>query len=232
MNRLAVFVEGYTEVVFVEKLILEIAGNKQVLIEYREIRGGGRARRTMGLVRALQPVTNQKYYVLIVDCGGDELVKTRVLEEHENLTRKGYSKIIGLRDVRPAFTHAEIPRLEASLPKYVRNSLIPVEFILAIMEIEAWFLAEASHFPRIDSAITVAAIVAALGFNPENDDMAMRATPTDDLKACYALGGKTYQKSNATTTVNAIDYTSLYFHLTQKIAYLSKLVNSIDSFLA
>ena len=46
MNKLAVFVEGYTEVVFVEKLIEEIAGENNVLIEHREIRGGSSKRRT------------------------------------------------------------------------------------------------------------------------------------------------------------------------------------------
>ena len=46
MNRLAVFVEGYTEVVFVQKLIEEIAGKNNVLIEHRAIRGGSAARRT------------------------------------------------------------------------------------------------------------------------------------------------------------------------------------------
>ncbi len=70
MNRLAVFVEGYTEVRFVKRLVEEIAGHKNVLIEHREIRGGGRGsgvRRTMGLVEAARPHTGQKYYILIVD---------------------------------------------------------------------------------------------------------------------------------------------------------------------
>ena len=137
MNRLAVFVEGYTEVVFVEKLIEEVAGMKNVLIERRLIRGGSTTRRTMRLITAARQRTGEQYYVLIYDCGGDDPVKTRILEEHSNLTKKGYSAILGLRDVRPKFSHADIPKLEADLPKYVKTSLIPVTFIPAIMEIEA-----------------------------------------------------------------------------------------------
>jgi hypothetical protein len=38
MSKLAVFVEGYTEVVFVDKLIEEIAGESNIRIEHREIR--------------------------------------------------------------------------------------------------------------------------------------------------------------------------------------------------
>ncbi|MBM4329574.1 MAG: hypothetical protein FJ118_20735 [Deltaproteobacteria bacterium] len=232
MNRLAVFAEGHTEVLFVEKLLDEIAGQNKVLIEHREVRGGSATRRTMKLIKAAKPNTGQKYYVLLLDCGGDESVKTRIMEEHENLTNKGYSGLIGIRDVRPRFTHNDIPKLEASLPRYIRTSLAPVTFILAIMEIEAWFLAEATHFPKIESSITVAAIKASLGFDPENDSMEQRLCPADDLKACYAIGGKSYVKQQAKTTVDALDYALVYMVLRRKIAYLDRLISVIDAFLA
>jgi hypothetical protein len=231
MDRLAVFVEGYTEVLFVEKLIEEIAGQHNVLIEYRKIRGGSTTRRTMRLIKAAKPVTGQKYFVLLVDCGGDELVKTRIREEHENLTQTGYTKIIGIRDVRPTFTPGDIPKLEASLPKYIKTSLAPVTFILAIMEIEAWFLAEATHYPRIEPSITVAAIKAKLGFDPENDVMEYRLCPADDLNACYAIGGRAYVKRQAKTTVDALDYALVYTVLRSKISYLDRLITGIDVFL-
>src|SRR4030042_5678782 len=103
MNRLAVFVEGYTEAVFVYKLIGEIAPRNNFRIEHWKIRGGKRVPRTLQQVTAASLDTGQEYFVLIIDCGGDRQVKTRILEEHENLTRKGYSRIIGIRDVRPDF---------------------------------------------------------------------------------------------------------------------------------
>jgi hypothetical protein len=229
--KLGVFVEGYTEVVFVERLIEEIAGKNNVLIEHREIRGGTNVRRTFARVRAIKPNTGQKYFVLIVDCGGDVLVKTRIREEHENLTRSGYVKIIGIRDVRPNFLRADIPRLERELPTYIRTSLIPVKFILAVMEIEAWFLAEATHFPKIDPAITVPAIRASLGFDPEVDDMEQRNTPADDLNDCYAIGGKQYVKGAAEDTVKALAFERVYLHLVDKFNYIYRLITSIEEFL-
>jgi hypothetical protein len=234
MNRMAVFVEGYTEVKFVKRLVEEIAGHNNVLIEHREIRGGGKdsgIRRTMGLVETARSDTGQEYYILIVDCGGDEQVKTRIREEHENLTKKGYSRIIGLRDVRSRFTYAEIPRLELNLPRFIKTSLIPVEFILAIMEIEAWFLAETTHYARIDPAITVAAIKSTLGFDPENDDLEQRPHPAEDLRRCYAIAGKDYLKGRAEDTVNALDFAELYCNLTAKIARLKRLTDIINEFL-
>jgi hypothetical protein len=232
MNKLAIFVEGHTEVVFIARLIEEIAGKNKVLIEHREIRGGTTTRRTFGVVRAVQPDANHKYFVLIVDCAGDRQVKARILEEHENLTRAGYSKIIGLRDVRPEYTYEEVGRLEAGLPKYIKSSLVPVEFVLAVMEIEAWFLAETSHFARIDSGIKLAAVPLLLGFDPETDDLEQRATPAADLANCYALGGKAYQKDSALATVEALDYARVYLHVRSRFRYLDRLIGSIEAFLA
>ncbi len=231
MNKLAVFVEGFTEILFVEKLIEELAGQNKVLIEQIRIRGGSNAPRTTRTIRAAKPNTGQRYYVLLFDCGGDETVKTRILEEHENLTQSGYSRIIGIRDVRPNFTYADIPKLERGLPTYIRTSLIPVTFILSVMEIEAWFLAEATHYPKIDPTISTAAIKTQLGFDPETDDMERRTHPTDDLNRCYALGGKSYQKGTR-TTVDALDYALVYMHLTDKFSYLKQLISLIDTFLA
>lgn len=231
MNRLAVFVEGYTEVLFVEKLIEEIAGQNKVRIEHKTIRGGSTTRRTMKLIKAARPSSGEKYYVLIFDCGGDEQVKTRILEEHENLTKTGYSRLIGIRDVRPQFVHNDIPKLEAGLTKYIKTSLAPVTFILAIMEIEAWFLAEASHFPRIEPSITVSEIKAKLGFDPENDDLAQRSYPAEDLNACYAIGGRSYLKRQSKVTVDALDFALIYTALRGKIQYLDRLSSAIDTFL-
>ena len=234
MNKLAVFVEGYTEVVFVKKLVEEIAGKQNVLIDHKVIRGGGAnsgCRRTFAQVSAASPATGEKYYVLIVDCGGDHLAKARILEEHANFDQAGYKKIIGLRDVRPDFTHADIPRLRSELPRYVKTALIPVEWVLAILEVEAWFLSEATHFKRIDPAITTAAIQATLGFCPETNAMDQRLTPADDMNNCYQIGSKLYCKNNAPATVNALDIAAVYLDLTERIPDLKNLCTSISLFL-
>lgn len=58
MNKLAVFVEGRTEILFVEKLIEEIAGQNKVLIDQREIRGGSNVPRRMRIIKATRPNTD------------------------------------------------------------------------------------------------------------------------------------------------------------------------------
>lgn len=182
--------------------------------------------------KAARPDTGQQYYVLLVDCGGDDLVKSRIMEEHEKLTRNNYSRIIGIRDVRPKYTLAEIPSLERGLPKYIKTALIPVDFVLSIMEIEAWFLAEFNHFPRIHHSITIDAIRRILGFDPSVDDMAQRPNPTDDMQACYAIGGEIYEKANTAKTIAALDPAFVYLELTKRIPYLKGFTTKIDEFLA
>ena len=233
MHKLAVFVEGYTEVLFVERLISEIAGSHNVVVEQRKIRGGKKAKRTISTIKAARNATDEKYYVLLVDCGGEDLVKSRIIEEHLNFSNSGYQKIIGIRDVRPKFSVADIPKLELNLNKYIKTSLIPVVFILSVMEIEAWFLAEFQHFPKIHPSITLELIRKNLGFDPEQGDMALRPTPTADLRAAYLLGGQKYETGqDLERTVNALDLPYVYIELKEKIPYLRRLCGSIDGFLS
>ena len=231
MRKLAVFVEGLTELCFVERLIGEIAGTHNIIFEKRRIVGGSNVRRQIISIEATKPAEAQKFYVLLFDCGGDHQVKPRIVEQHESLTKSGFSAIIGLRDVRPNTTRDDISLLERNLKYGIKTSLTPVKIILAVMEIEAWFLAESSHFAKIDPTIDIAQIETALGFNPETQDMALRQEPTFDLDNAYALAGMRYMKP-ARLTIEVLDYSRMYLELTDKIPYLGQLVSNINAFLA
>lgn len=228
---MAIFVEGYTEVVFVDKLIREIARENTVLIQWRRINGGTSCPRSNHQIMAEGPHAGQEHFVVIHDCGGDDAVKTRMMEEYARLAANGYSKIVCIRDVYPKYSAAEIPALEAGQRLYVRTVPIVVDFILSIMEVEAWFLAEHTHFQAIDPAITVPAIVAALHFDPSIDDMQLRPTPADDMVACYALGGQEYIKGHAQVTVDALDCAYVYAGLVEKFPQLQRLCDIITDFL-
>jgi hypothetical protein len=231
MRKLALFVEGYTETIFAERLISEIAGSHNVIIEMKKIRGGKTVPRAWSTINATKIDSGEKYFVLIVDCGGDIQVKTRIIEEHSNLTNKGYEKIIGIRDVKPNFNFDEITKLEQGLNLYIKTSLIPVEFILSVMEIESWFLSEHNHYKEIHESITIEKIIEKLGFNPETDNLSTRENPTLDLDKIYNIGGKSYKKDIAHITVNALDITYVYVELPHRIEYLNRLTDSINQFI-
>ena len=106
-----------------------------------------------------------------------------------------------------------------------------VDFILSIMEIEAWFLAEHRHLQAVHSDLTVEVIAAALGFNPATEDMQLRPNPARDLNDCYVLGGKVYDKVSARTTVDALHFASVYVELVDKFPDLKLLCEIIEGFL-
>lgn len=234
MRRLAIFVEGYTELLFVDRLIREIAEKSKIAIHLQKIRGGGaRSGYTKKKIELQIPVITslQSLYVLVVDCGGDQLVAQRIHDEHESLTNKGYEKILGLRDVFPNFSHADIPKLKKGLRYGIKTSLAPVQFILSTMELEAWFLAEHNHFLQIDPILTAYMIRSRLGFNPATDDMTNRLAPAQDLANAYNIVGKSYVKGDARVTVDKLNYEHLYTVLRDRIPALKDLLDAIDSFI-
>ncbi|MDR3632322.1 MAG: hypothetical protein P4L84_00720 [Isosphaeraceae bacterium] len=231
MSKMAIFAEGYTEVVFVERLINELANQNHVRIDVRAVRGGTNVRRTCRLVRAGMPHPQQNRFVLIYDCGGDVAVKTRMMEEYDNLIKASYVIIICLRDVRPKYQLGDVHLLRQSLPLYVKTRPVTVHFLLSIMEIEAWFLAEATHYERIDPSITIEVIKNTCGFDPVIDDMQLRPFPANDLNNCYSIGGKIYEKANPANTVASLDYNEVCLNIAPKFNDLQRLIDLIGGFL-
>jgi hypothetical protein len=232
---MAIFAEGYTEVEFDSRLIQEIASTRAITIESRKIRGGSTVPRRSEIITTTHTdgvgdLTTHRF--LLFDCGGEDLVKSRMIEEYAGLEHAGYEEIICHRDVAPNFTHSEISRLEALLPLYVRTKPITVKFVLSVMEVEAWFLSEHTHFQKIAPTITTAAIAAALKFDPSKDDMRQRIAPGVDLENCYALGGKVYDKFASSPTMDALDYVTVFVETVEKFPHLKVLCEAITSFLA
>lgn len=231
MRKLAVFVEGYSELLFVDKLFEHVAGTHNVSIEHRNIRGGSTVPRRSTMLKAGNvAVPAQKYFVLIFDCGSDEQVKTRIMEEHPTLTAAGYEHIIGIRDVRPRFELHEVPKLRSGLRTAIKTKLAPVTFVLSVMEFETWLLAESTHFQRIDPAITLAAVQAAIGCDVSTGDLSTRQDPAADLRTCYQLAGKQYAKGDP-VSIGALDFAEVYLNLPARISDVAALVAQVDAFL-
>ena len=232
MKRMAVFVEGQTEQLFVERLVQEIAGAHRVLIHKQQGLGERTARKFVS-VGATSQETGQEYYFLIYDCVGYTSVNSDIRDQYDSLAAKGYTAIIGMRDVHPD-GRADIAKLLRYLGYGVKTKPVQVTYVLAIMEIEAWFLAEHTHFHRIDPGLTMALIIASLGFDPSMDDMELRDKPAEDLNRIYQLVGLAYNKrrKNALRTIHALDYGSIYMVLAAKIGNLATLIGAIDLFLS
>jgi len=97
MSKLAIFVEGQTEQIFVEKLVRYLGSHRNISIQVQRLEGGSKNRpRTMINISGTDEVTNQEFLILIMDCGQDERVKSDIIERYNGLIASGYQAIIGI----------------------------------------------------------------------------------------------------------------------------------------
>jgi hypothetical protein len=255
MKRIAFFVEGQTEQLFVERLLKEIASENAIGVELQVVRGG---KRTMGrhssLVRKSGADKAYAYYAMIYDCGGESddvdgnrksTIVSDIRDMQLGLAEKGYIEVIGLRDLYP-IPLIDLAKLEHGLSRQLRQAnLIPSSIVIAVREIEDWFLAECNHYTKIDTRLVLDATqIASLGFHPCVDDLTLREEEDEnggkrpiaaasDLNSVYQLVGKTYSKSKPTVerTIDCLDYANLYLEVSRKMPKLKELIDKIDNFL-
>ena len=232
MKKLAVFVEGHTEQLFLERLITEIAGAHTIVIEKRKLTGASHSISPWVNLSASAPASGQGYFVLIVDCSGYDRVKSAIRDNYVSLADSGYSAIFGIRDVYP-IDHADIDKLRLGLDRGLETRPIRVVFALGVMEIETWFICEHTHFVRIDPLLTIAYIKDNLGFDPSVDDIQLRRIPSNDLNDIYGLVRQRYKKHfrSIQRMLDLLDYEHLYCNVLHRLPDLQTLVESIDAFL-
>lgn len=232
-KKIAIFVEGQTEQIFMDRYLCEIADQKNITIERHQAHGGGAAgARTINLISARSATNSAKYFAMIVDCGGDSRVVSDVRDQYDSLVQSGYTSIVAIRDVYDKFTRQQIPRLRQGMRAQFLTVPFDPKMLLAVMEIEAWFLAEFDHYQKIHAHLTPAYILANYGFDPVNDDPTLKPHPFEDLDNIYRLVNRRYKKTRhyATRTVEALDIANVHFILSQSIPDLGELSQELDAF--
>jgi hypothetical protein len=232
MKKMAIFVEGETELRFIDRLIREIANEKNLQIVLVKASGGGaRIVRTYNVVYDSGGGSDKEFYIRIVNSGTDNRVGSDIRDNYEALMNAGFNVIIGVRDVYPLLL-SDLPNLRTGLCYRLRTKSISVDFVLGVMEIEAWFLAEHTHFPRIHPRLSASRIAAIHGFDPSVDDMQLRDHPALDLHNVYSLEGLAYKKtgSQIQRTVEALDYAEMYLEHKAKFPDFEVFMRVIDQF--
>jgi hypothetical protein len=229
VKRIAFFVEGLTEQLFIEKLLIEILGEMNVSIETRKMQGGSKT--NIKITQIGSPKINQDadYYFLITDCGSETTVASYIKEQRDSLKRSGYIALFGMLDVRPNWKRDQIPELNRKLYCRMPQRDLETKFILSIMEIEAWFLAEENHYEKIDANLTLDYIQNNHGIDPRGNTELIDE-PADLLDKIYQSVGQKYGKNKQviSKTVELLDYTNLYFEVSERIPSLKNLIDSID----
>ncbi|WP_326538604.1 hypothetical protein [Pseudorhodoferax sp.] len=227
MKKTAIFTEGLTEQLFSEAVIRHLAAQHQFSIQFAYQHAGKL------LYEGNEPNMAATHFFLVVDCRNDAQVKTQIVDNYAALVKAGYSSIIGLRDVYP-LTQADVPRIESALNFGIPAGAVPVSIHLAVMEVEAWFLAEVSHFPRISNALSVDAIV--------KNGMDIRSVPpqqwhpaSQTLDEIYKIAGLRYlyndgrkTRSRISRTVKALSIDALLENtVLANVPELSRFIESI-----
>jgi hypothetical protein len=231
MIKLAIFCEGLTEQCFCEQFVrvkLDRKGVGQVHAWRRGVAGK----------RSIVHISATEHKIQVIDCGGGgnrERVIADIRQAYVRLAEEGFSCIIGVRDVYPN-DRQDL----ACMKSYGTKFAIPqddvvvhppaVALVYAVMEVEAWFLAEYSHFGRIDEQLTVDLVCNRLCFDPRGN-MEDRERPAGDLHAVYQLVGKAYKKEKRQIrrTVNALDMDRMIDDLTRSYTPLEELNRAVDA---
>ena len=225
MSAFAIFVEGQTELIFVERLLFEMFGYQGLRIELEEQHGG--LYHEIGVRGA--PPGNACYNVLLVNCACDGKVLSAIEERANKLRNAGYDRILGLRDIYPAPSDELEEIYELTTSRLVSMPL-PCKLVFAIREIEAWFIADTEHFGHYNPLLTSAFIQQEIGVNVAQQDVEQIPHPSELLRKIYNLVGGTYGKKlkEAHRVVNILNYEYLYLEAPHSVPSLKKFMDELD----
>ncbi len=221
--KTAVFVEGYTEAAFVKALVAELAGHHHVAFVEETFFGG------TFIIKYSDAITSQRHEFLIANCCSDGKVASAIRDRYDKLVAAGYTSILGLRDIYP-LPSSQLPTVVAAIAKYMPVGTAPVLIVIAIAEIEAWFIEEESHFLNIDPNLTAQRIKSDTGYDILSGAGESITHPATFLHTIYSLVGLAYKKkqNQIARTVNALDMTNLYLNSRQRSMSLDRFISALE----
>lgn len=230
MIKIAIFVEGQTERIFVEKLLNCYLTHPYFTIKSVKLLGD-----KVSIITRESNHPEIKYYFYIVDVTGDGNVMSALLERHEDMfVNQKYKKIIALRDLFP-FKRKDKCKVVNSIKKLFNEKTSfsdRLKLIFSIMEIESWFLGEYNVFSRIDPVLRPEFINRKLKINLFEDNPELYKKPSTIIKRIYRLIKKDYTKSEkqAHNICHNIDYEFLCYNneLHNRIKSFKYFLNCID----
>lgn len=201
-TKVAIFVEGQGEQIFLRHILFCLYDNSQLSFECVKLRSG-----------INEPVPypfgdreRSKVHFLLVNTENDQKVLQVITNQEKRLIQQGYSKIIGLRDMyseqyrkfSPREINDEITQKFISTHRDLIDKMSDPEkisFHFSIMEIEAWWLSMFTVFEKIDQSLTLDFIDQQFGFKlNEIDPEKYFFHPAQKLKQILESVGNQYDK--------------------------------------
>ena len=202
-RRLAVFVEGQTELVFVREFLKQWYGYDTSVIGFACYNLQNNEFRDAAYQYGSEDSEN---YFMIVNVGNDNSVLSSIIGRLKFLRNKGFQLVVGLRDmyssqyIKDARKHEivdEVSQRHVESVKEVLRDLeggVFVDFHFAIMEVEAWFMGMDDFMERLDGRLTRDFVSQNLNISLDDDPEKTIFHPAAELGKIYALVGKQYDK--------------------------------------
>ena len=209
MRKVAIFVEGHTELIFVREFLLRIFDYQNISLECYNLFTDYNFHETDYSFSNIEH-HEAVFYFQIINVGNDNAVLSRILKREKYMWNSGFHTIIGLRDMygksyreeaKNAQIYEELNQLfkEGTQEQIDKLAIQPnkIHFLFAIMEVEAWFLGFEDIFEQIDEKLTAEYINEKLGFNLRNiNPETAFFHPADTLNDIYALANLAYKKKS------------------------------------
>ena len=207
MRKVAIFVEGQTEQIFVRECLLRLWEYQNVQLECRTLFTDHQ----YNYAEYDFPNPDAGFHFEIINVGNDNAVLPRILRREQYLWNQGFELILGLRDMyskdyrelnanSPGKINVELIQkfLQGAAATVKAKSSRPEKIVIhfAIMEVEAWFIGMYHYLERHHEMLTTDHIHLELGFDLQNCDPETDVYhPTDTLDSIYRLIGERYGKS-------------------------------------
>jgi hypothetical protein len=201
MRKIAIFVEGQTELIFVREFLKIVYEYSGLHIECYTLFSDFKLRPE----EYSYGNENEENYYQVINIGNDNAVLSRIKRRMASLTKAGFEKIIGLRDMYSSdykqlsktIDHGIINDFREGVEKQIAE--IPnhekIKFIFAIMEVEAWFLAMRSLIEKQHPELTIKKIKDELKFDLVNNDPEVTYFhPATILREIFQLVNMDYKK--------------------------------------
>jgi hypothetical protein len=202
MKKIAIIVEGLSELIFTRELLLRIFSYENLSILCISIIGEGER-------QVPHPYSDKpNIHFQIVNVGNDERVLSFIRERFNGLRNKGFEVIIGLRDIYSAEYTNRSNNVDDEIIKLIidGNQVIidniqdrprTIRMFYAIMEFEAWLLSMPKILSSFNPALTIEKINEEFGYDlstiiPQKEFF----HPTNQMKEILNLVNEKYNKSD------------------------------------
>jgi hypothetical protein len=223
-------VEGHTEQIFVRKFIEQMAVLKKIHISWENLHKG-----ILVMIRSEgTPVDLSSHHIRIINVEGDEKVNSFIKDNLKNFKAKGYEIIYGVRD-KYTGDNKKQPVDQIAIDEIFKpladDLKITLKIIVAIEEIEAWFLSVPIFFSEYDKSLTIANINEVHGIDLSSISVESITHPAALIDNILTTVGKRYKKrqDDSYKITDTLDYDTLYLEKSESIRSLNMFVDAIDN---